>query len=816
MKNRVFIMLVIITLKIISSPVLASNNGAVYEMNVGSIVGKIVDETSGTPIEYASIVLYKSEDSSLVTGTTSDLEGNFKIEKIENGIYFLKITFIGFKDMYLNDLEISKNKKSISLGLIKISQTSTQINEVVVAGEKSRIQYKIDKRVIEVDKDITAKGGSAINVLENTPSVQVDPQGNLTLRGSSDYVVLVDGKPSILKGNDALKQIPSSSIKQIEVITNPSAKYEADGHAGIINIISKKEKMQGLSGNISFGYGNTNKQNGNALLNYRKGKVNFFTGVDYADNIYSNTVDLNNATFLTTETQYTKQNTNQFNTNQNLNFKGGMDFDLNEKNALSISGNIGRQGYDHGSDANTNLFSSTQDYNLYSKSSNYMDVAGDVKGLSIDYTHKFADDHKISINSNYSDWIGLDDNNLKEWKTNQNYEEESILSMINFTKENKNYQYRANLDYSRPILKGTFESGVQFRYENRKEDFLFRNYNLPEDIWNENVSLSYYLKYLNSIYSGYATYSNKKWGIGYQIGLRSEYFMRSIDIDTEEKPLEYNKFMFYPSLHFSKDFNDKNSMQLSYSRRINRPQPWLLNNTPSFIDARNIFKGSPYLIPEFTDAIELNYRSVIKKLTVSIQTYFKNTTNPFTALRLLENDGIMYHQLTNAKNQQSFGAEFGLDLNLLKWWQINTNSNIYNYKLKTLVSNTDKIQEVLTWDARFVNSFSLKWGTKIQAVAYYSAPSVDAMGDVSGYFTTNFAISQPLLKGKASIGLSAQNLVNSTEYTYSVQTEKFNNNYQIAYERPIFILNLSYNFNNYQSKNRGRRDDIDFKGGGGF
>jgi iron complex outermembrane recepter protein len=254
---------------------------------------------------------------------------------------------------------------------------------------------------------------------------------------------------------------------------------------------------------------------------------------------------------------------------------------------------------------------------------------------------------------------------------------------------------------------------------------------------------------------------------------------------------------------------------VSYSRRINRPQPWLLNNTPSYIDPYNIFMGSPYLIPEYTDAFEINFRTLIKKFTFSVQTYYKYTTNSFTALRLMDDKGIMYHKLTNAESNQASGAEFGVDVNIAKWWQINSGANIYNYTLKTLVSNSTKTQSVNTWDARLVNSFNLKWGTRIQAVAYYRAPSVDAMGEVTDYMAYNIAISQSFMKGKATVSLSGQNLL-PVDFTYSVKTNRFDNKYIIGVEGPTVMLNITYNFNNFQNKQRGRRDDLEFKGGGSF
>jgi outer membrane receptor protein involved in Fe transport len=779
------------------------------------ISGKIIDQVSETPMEYVTVALYKSADSSLVSGAITDPEGNFKIEKIDVGSYYLLASFIGYENKRLPKVNITKQLNKADLGTIELEPKAAELNEVKVVGEKSKVEYKIDKRIVNVDKDIAAKGGTAIQALENTPSVQVDGQGNLTLRGSSDYIVLIDGKPSIVKGSDALKQIPSNAIKQIEVITNPSAKYEADGQGGIINVIMKKEMLQGLNGSLSAAWGNTDKATANANVNYRMKKVNIFAGFDFADNTYSDHIDITSKLNLDWGNEQNLGKVKEFSMHQNLGFRAGIDWDVNSKDAFSLGGGVSKQGYDNGNDANTSISNSLSTNPQYTKSTVYLDVTGMVYNLNLDYTHKFADNQKLMITNNLSTWTGRDQNDARNYYTNQDYTGDSIAFMNRYVKDNHNYTYRLNIDYNGPLFSGEVEAGTQFRYEPRFDDLTFSNY-IPENkTWVENDSFSYILNYKNTIYSGYLTYSDKIWGIGYKIGLRSEYFMRSMDLDKEEAPLVYNKFMFYPSVHLSKEFNEKNSMQASYSRRINRPQPWLLNTTPRFIDTRNIFLGSPYLIPEYTDAFELNYRNVGGKLTTYIQTYFRNTINSLTAVRQMHDDGIMYHQLANSKSTQSFGAEMGGDLKLSSWWTLNANVNLFNYKQTTTISNFDKVQQIVTWDGRLVNNLNFKTGTRIQATGYYHAPSVDAVGKISGYYVVNLAVSQLLLKGAMNISLSGQNLIPNS-YTYSVKGNNFDNKYEIGFEGPTFMVNLSYNFNNFQNKQRGRSDDLQFGGGGGF
>lgn len=814
MKTKIILLAIVIFINNIIVNIMASG-AAFTEIAPGSISGRILDQTSNSPMEYVTVVLFSISDSSMVSGTITDADGKFIIHGVEFGNYYVEVNFLGFEKKTIPGIIISRETSKINLPEISLSPSSTELNEVNVTSEKAKIEYQIDKRIVNVDKNISAQGGTAINALENTPSVQVDAEGNLTLRGSSDFVVLVDGKPSIVSGSNALKQLAASNIKQIEVITNPSAKYDVDGKAGIINVILKKDKLQGLSGNINLSVSTAERTSANALVNFRKNKVNYFVGVDYADNVYKSDIAINNITINPDGNEYISEKINQFNKNDNLSLKAGFDFDINDKNSFSISGSAGKQGYDNGNDAQYKRWND-QLLDIYNTSINTVDIAGDVLSLTADYRYNIGENHSLSLSAYYSSWDGRDDNLLTENLADEFYNAQNISMQLNHIKDNWNYQFRGNIDYVQPIKTGKLEIGAQYRYEYRYEDFLFRDYNVTSGNWTKNEDYSYLLDYLNAIYSGYAMYSNKIAGINYQLGVRSEYFARNIDIDTEDAPLEFNKFMLYPSVHFSKEVMEKHQFQLSYGRRINRPQPWLLNNTPSYIDPYNIFQGNPNLKFEYVDAFEFNYRVTFKKVTLSTQTYYRYTSNAFTQLRLLGDDGIMVHKLTNAESQTSYGIEQGVDYTVFKWWQLSANVNVYNYTLKTMVLNDEIKQQVYTWDARLNANFNFNKGTRIQATGYYRAPSVDAMGENSGFFVCNLGLNQSFLKGKLRAGLTAENILNTIKFDYSVASELFNNKYSIHAEGPVLVANITYNFNNFQHKNRGRNDDIDFKGGGGF
>ena len=814
MKKKLFALLAAITVCLLF---VNSSNAENYvaDPKGGSISGRVLDASTNQPMEYVNVAMFRSSDSTLITGTITSPDGQFKLDKIASGEYYLRLTFLGFENQIIKNVLVNAKSLQADLGDIKLAAAAAELGGVAIVADRAKVEYQIDKRVVNVSQDIVAKGGTAVSVLENTPSVLVDPQGNVSLRGSYDYIVLIDGKPSVLKGSDALKQINAASIKQIEVITNPSAKYEADGKAGIINIIQKKDKLQGMNGTASLSLGTLDKYSANGLVNYRRKKVNVFAGIDFAKNKYTNDITINNISFLEEGNQHIYEQVEQYNHNDNFGGKVGIDYELNEKNSFSVSGNYGLQGYDRGAHAEYNYYFEGSELKNYFKSNSDMDVTGNVPGLNLDYTHKFGENHTLSFSSTYSSWDGVDENLVTEYSTDANYNELATQSGLKYKKDNFNYQYRLNADYKKPINKGTLEAGFQYRYENRKDDLVFENLDVESNTWIINLLYTSELDYKNDIYSGYATYSDTKWGIGYMLGVRTEYFARTIKFSNDADAYDYDKFMLYPSVHLTKSFKEKHQFQLSYSRRINRPQPWLLNKTPGYIDPYNIFQGSPELEPEFTDAFELNYRVIYNKVfTLSVQTYYRNTTNSFDTKRTLGEDGIMVHELYNADRSQSYGAEFGMDFNLTKWWQLSTGTNLYHINLDA--SSTSSTRSNNTFDARIISNFSLKWGTRIQAIGYARGPNVDAQGEAGGFYTVNLAVSQPILKGKVNVGFSAQNLFNSIKFEYLASSENYDNSYKIDTEGLLLQFTASYSFNNFQNKQRGRADAASFKGGGAF
>ncbi len=782
-------------------------------VKLGSINGKVLDAETKKPIEYANVRLFSAADSSLINGTITSVDGVFSLKKIPVGEYYIEISFIGFEKME-KAISITKEKLEFSLNDIVLSAQSQELDDVTVVGEKTHIKYEIDKQVINVGKDVTAAGGSAVEVLENTPAVQVDVEGEVSLRGSKDYTVLINGKPSQLSGTDALKQIPASSIEKIELITNPSAKYEAEGLSGIINIITKKNTMMGFNGLINTTIGTGHKYSTNGTFNFRKKKLNLVTGIEFLENYEGVDIDQSSIIFDPTNNYYQNGSIHNVNMQDALMFTLGFDYDFNDKNSLSILGKGGRRGYDDKSESESNDYTDLNPTKNNKDSYKYFDVYGDVMEYTLDYKNKIGENHEFTLAGHYQSWNGYDAEDLRATVGG------AVDEMHYYKKTDFNYNTRLNADYKRPLgKKGSLEAGYQFKFNDRYEEINFDNYDVNTDEMVHNAMFSNDLHYYRYIHAGYATYSGEFKGFKYKVGIRGEYTNRRINIDaesTEEQNYVLNNQPdWFPSMHISRDFKNGHSLQASYSRRISRPNPWLLNNNPKYFDANNIFYGSPNLLPQYTDSYELNYRKPFKKVFVSIQTYYRYTTNGFTQERKpIEGTTKFEHKLINNNSEQAMGAELMNSIEVTKWLKVNVGGNLFNRTEEGIIDGIEQSVSDFTWNAFMNANFNFKQNTRFQLTAYYSAPEDGLYGERTAIYVFNVGANKTFLKGKLTAGISARDVFNTLKFDFSTTDALGRSQYTVEPEGPIVSLNLSYRINNFKNKQRGKQDDNEFNGSG--
>ena len=792
MKNLSFL----IVLTLFAFQVYSSNT----ETYKGVVTGFVIDAKTEKPVEYANIVIYSISDSTIVTGAVSAEDGSFKIEKLEYGKYYIVTNFIGYEKNTISQVVI--DKKNTAIKTIFLKPATQNIDEVKITVEKQLVEYKIDKKVINVSKSLNAEGGTAIDVLQNAPSVQVDGSGTVTLRGSSSFTVLIDGRPTMMTGSEALQNIPASTIESIEIITNPSAKYDPDGVSGIINLKMKKQKLRGFNGVINTNIGTGEKYTASGNFNYKIGKFNFFVGGDYSHKkqITESGTDLE---LYQTDTLFTTIRTDRTTYRNKYSIKSGIDYFINDKNTISVSGGYGFWQFERLLDNNFHDFTSDLLIDNYKTSDDVFDIKSTYVTANSNFQHIFNDKgHEISFDIFYSNADGETPYDLKEYETDLNYNiiENSLLQkqMLNSVDRNA---YRLKTDYVLPINeKNKIELGYQSDFNFSDRTFIYKE--LINNEMTINVDLSNNLNFTRNIHSAYTMFTSELFGFQYQLGLRGEYSQRYLKQNLNEDVYDFNKFSFFPTVHISRQLPKGQEIQLSYSRRITRPKEWFLNPNPSTSDSYTVEVGNPNLQPDYTSAYELNYQKRFKKSFISAGLFYRHTINAISRT-LLASENKMIMTYANINNEKSGGIELMNNLSFTKWWSINASANVYYTELEGNVENGGDIsQSTITGNGRFMNTFSLKTNTYLQFMAVYYAPGVFAQGTTEDFYYFDFIIKQYFFKRKLSLSLRTHNTFDTGKYIYTTNGTNYSDNSFYNYEGPVFLFGLSYKINNYKQKNR--------------
>ncbi|HIE16537.1 MAG TPA: hypothetical protein EYP69_06400, partial [Bacteroidales bacterium] len=546
------------------------NNHSRFNESNGLIKGKVLDNQTKQAVEYANITLFKYRDSSLYAGTITNAEGIFTFEHLHYGRYYLKIDFIGYKSKIISNIKVTPKTSTVFLDHIYYEPSIHKLDEVTISDNKALVEYKLEKKVINVEQDLSSIGGNAIDVLKNVPSVQVDMDDNVSIRGSSNITILIDGKRSAFSNSeDVLQQIPVSSIASIELITNPSAKFDPDGLAGIINIILKKNKKRGVNLTLSANGGTSQRYGGSVDFNIRIAKWNFFTSYNIRNNMRKFTGSTNQTNYFDNDsTVYLTQLGNKKRIRFSQSIRNGIDFYPNENSTISLSsairfGNYLSDGLTNYSEKDTDNISLSY-FDIYNK-----DTAN-TYSLEISLTwEKIFDnpEQKLSANINYS--------TRKEYKEGwlDNYfsiydmlPSDSVYFQQNTTNGFHNLSF-AQVDYTHPFNEfSKLEMGIKSSIDNYDDDYVFMN--LVAGKWEDDTNTTNHFIYKEKIYAVYSIFSSRIFGLDYLAGVRLEQVYRNSEQKTSNEDFEDSYFNYFPSLHISKKINKKNQVQISYSRRI--------------------------------------------------------------------------------------------------------------------------------------------------------------------------------------------------------------------------------------------------------
>ena len=769
----------------------------------GKIIGKIIDTETQTPMEYANVSIFRKQDSKLVTGSITNASGAFVISDLPSGAYYVEASFIGFDKTTINDVKIVPNATTVDVGTIALAASRQQIGTVDVVAERNRVEYKIDKKVINVTNDINAAGGNAVTVLENTPSVEVDIDGNVSLRGSTSFTVLIDGRPSVLSGSDALKQIPSSAIQNIEIITNPSVKYDPDGMAGIINVVMKRNVLSGVNGIINLNLGTGEKYGTDLMLNYKTKKYNLFFGGNWNDNTDEGKQKSTRETYANDTTTYLNTAGTRNQSHGGKQIKGGFDYYLTDKTSVTVSSELGTYDFSSYGRGNLHNYDLPSSFDVYSVQKNNSTRTGNYVSANANFLTKFDANgtHKLEGSFNYRNRDGQSDETIDEFQTDASFGQVgNYLSRV-ITNENSNSDdYRAKLDYTLPLKGGDkFEAGLQSRIENEKEALDFKDFNTTTQQFENNPDFTSSMDFKENIHSIYSTYTGNLKAIQFVVGVREEYNKRSIIHYKENVPNEYNldRFDFFPSLHLSYELADKSQLMTSYSRRINRPDGRDLDPFPSYMNQYTIRTGNPALKPEYTDSYEASYMKKFGNSFVSLETFYRTTNDLMTRLTNVV-DGISYMTVDNLNRDFSMGGEIMGNINMTKWLLINTSFTLYNYQLKGEVLGKSIDKQSTNYSGRLNATIKFSPESRFQLTGFYRGPSVSAQGDQKGMVFTNLSYRQDFMKKKLSATLSVRDLLGTMRMQGTSYGDNFKSTFKMTREPRVLMLTLSYKINNYK------------------
>lgn len=800
MKKTVIIILsILLTVNLFAQK--GTNNDNILNI-AGKIIGQIVENNSKKAMEYANVAVYALPDSNLITGAITNAEGKFEISNLKKGKYYIVADFIGYDKRIVGNIEISAKNRVKNCGTIYLKESSIGLDEITVTAEKNVVQYKVDKKVVNVSKKLTAQGGTVANALENTPSIQVDAEGNVMLRGSSSYTVLIDGKPTALTGSDALKQIPASAVENVEIITNPSVKYDPDGTSGIINIIMKKNIKSGVNGMINASIGTQLKRSADFNLNYRSGKVNYYIGGNYAERPMYPQTEFLSTTKLENENRYVHQLTDRTQINSSRSVKGGLDFYLNDNNTLSFTAEYGYAGFYLEMDNKVHEYTNPISTDIYYLNNGGIDLGGNYTNANINFDHKFKQKgHQLVASVIYSKWDALVESNTKAQETNSDWSEILNTDKFRTLKTDDEDRVRFKLDYTLPINEKTkLEAGYQGRYKYVDSDYKLQNY---ETNWIDNPDYDNGMEYLRNLQSFYTTFSGSALGLNIQLGLRAEYTDRLLKSKKEKSEYPYNNLDLFPSVHISKQLKSGTQVQASYSRRTNRPSEWNLNPFPIYSDNYMSQSGNPNLLPEFTDSYELNIMQRMKIGFVALEGYYRQTNNAFEQTLNLQDDNTVKIEMANLGKNYSYGAELSSNLSLAKWINLYASANVYSLNVSGDIVSEDAETQSINSDF-VLNANLVRKTTRLQITGFYNAPRVTAQGMRAEMYGMNLALSQEFLKRKLILTLRANNVLNTMKFQFTANTPELTNDLKFTMEYPVVMFSLSYRINNYKQR---KQDD---------
>jgi len=788
------------------------------------VSGKVLDVDTGQALEYATISLSNQLKKDEITGGITDENGNFSIE-VKPGMYNIKIDYISFESFTKEKVVV---RSDLSLGEVKLNIDVNLLEEVEVRAERTEVEIRLDKKIYNIGQDITVRGGSVSDVLANIPSLEVDIDGNVSLRGNSNVKILINGKPSGLvglSGPEGLRSIPSESIQQVEVVTSPSARYEAEGTAGILNIILKKQDLLGFNGNINLNAGIPKQSGINGSFNLRNNKVNFF-----------NTTSIRNRSgngYGFSKTSYSNllidENNNWESNDYNFFTTFGIEYFIDDKTSIILS-SVYKDG--NGDSFNENIVKDISSGSVRSINDRLRNETEEE--FSNEYSFDFFKDfdtkgHTLSARVSYE--TNNDDSieDIEDFSSFPNRSNSSFEKIANLDEQNR---FLAQIDYVYPIDENTqFELGYRGRKVDRETDYDVSY--LENGRYNSDPGLSNIFAYEEFVNAFYSQYGKKVDKLSFLLGLRFEDSKQEIDQRTTNQ-FEIKKYSdWFPTLNLAYEFSKMESITFGYSKRIRRPRGWNINPFPRRNSVTSVRKGNPFLDPTFTNSLEVGYLKRLDKFTINGEIFYSNSKN--NSVNITEETGelatvtggrddesnptlqvpILESYPINLSENTRYGAVLNLTYTPSRSVRLNASFTLNDNKVRGEYKGQNFDSDNTSWSSRFSGFIKLPADISWQLFGYFRGPSETAQSKSKAFGTVTSAFQKTILNKKGTISFKVNDVFNTGKWRYESFTDTFFREGEGQWREPSYVLTLSYRFNdNNKRKSRNQRsNDLNFGGG---
>ena len=765
-----------------------------------ALTGRVVDAATGNAIEFADVVVTDNENNTVASTTVK--EGSFTIDRVREGEFVVTVMLVGYQPFVSEPIAFGAGK-STDLGTISLSMNETGLEEVVVTGERSKIVYKLDRQRISGSSSLAASGGTAVDVLKLTPSVRVDAEGGVSFRGSSGFLVYVDGKQSALEGAQALDQIPAANIEDIEIITTPSARYKTDGDVGIINIITKRHDQQGVSGSVNVSGSTIGAWNTDVLLSYKEGASRWYVGVAGSEKRGKSDFDQTKTTIV--DDYVTTSKADGIRESNNASYIGRVGWELGKnghsllvelQGGMTKTGRGGEMLYDeHRMKGDVVLNDNL--YNSKDGISNEKQLAQ----IATDYVWKInerGDKFAITGRLRY-DWYALEytesnmfDMSGERYEGTRGYESEHHWDFDGTMSYQLNYREG-----------GKAEVGYQYTSYSEHGDYNIKYWDRAQHdyVWQDDLHAPFF--YRRQIHSAYLMLNDKFGPLSVEAGVRADHTIDQMDIEIEGMSRYIKRMELFPSAHLMYEAPGKNFISAGYSYRTNRPGIWQLEPYITYEDYYTKMTGNPDIKPEYIHSAEVGYRKTIaEENTISVTGYYRHRKGVRERVRVAYEPGVTLDSLINAGNDRTWGVEVSAQVKAARWWSMNVNASLFDYKFDADYEGcTDSKNTGYT--ASMINNFTLGRTSRLQFDANVVGPTVLTQGREDAYCYFDLAFRQQLFKNKISASIVAHDVFRTARYNNYRISPTLNSTTHVRPRYPNIVLSISYVFNSKHKEHTG-------------